>query len=252
MTVSLDSGQTLALRVDGKALAESAHRAMTCNTCHSDKGAYPHAPVELTSRLAYRARAVQLCSRCHATVAGAYAASAHADSLLSGKSEGATCYDCHSENGSAHSVRSVAGPQALVLPRTVLDTCGRCHPDELDSYLETSHAKVVRFGNPMGAATCVTCHDSHEVKRVEDPEAGLTRDKLVAVCATCHSGANDNFAAGWVGHRGASLTRFPAVYFTERFFVFLTAVVVGLGIVHVELDFYRWLAERSRNGKGRR
>jgi len=255
IAVRLGDGNLLSLYVAGSVYAtelrQSVHGDISCSTCHPDKGAYPHAGIDMSSRAAYRARAVKECARCHATVWEDYSQSAHGQALLTGKSESSACYDCHSDNSSGHAIRPVTGPQALVAPSAIFRQCGRCHSHELDTYLETSHAKVVRFGDPLDAATCVTCHGAHDQKRVDDPLANLTKPALlVTVCQKCHEGATDNFAAAWMGHRGASATRFPIVYFTERFFVFLTAVMVGIGIIHVELDSFRWLANRLRRKRG--
>lgn len=255
IAVRLEDGNLLSLYVAGSVYAteirQSIHGDISCATCHPDKGAYPHAGIDMSSRMAYRARAVEECSRCHATVWENYSQSAHGQALLTGKSESAACYDCHSESSSGHAIRPVTGPEAVVAPSAIFRQCGRCHSHELDTYLETSHAKVVRFGDPQGAATCVTCHGAHDQKRVDDPQANLTKSALlVAVCRNCHGGATENFAAAWMGHRGASATRFPIVYFTERFFVFLTALMVGIGIIHVELDFFRWMANRLRRKRG--
>ena len=247
MAVQLGDGQTLSLHVDARELTDSVHKSIGCTSCHRDIGAYPHAPTDLGGSEYYRERAVSLCIDCHATVASAYASSVHGEPLLTRAGPGAACYDCHSDDQSGHSVHPVTGPEALVLPWTLMPNCGRCHPEELDSYLETSHSKVVRFGNPQGAAICITCHGAHDAKRVDDPEVPLTPENLVDICDDCHAGATKSFAAGWVGHRGASATRFPGVYFTERLFVFLTVIVVGLGIVHVELDLFRWLSNRLRH-----
>jgi hypothetical protein len=250
----LEDGNLLSLYVEGSVYAtelrQSVHGDISCSTCHPDKGAYPHAGIDISGLGAYRARAVKECSRCHATVWEDYSQSAHGQALLTGETAAAACYDCHSENSSGHAIRPVTGPQALVAPSAIFSQCGRCHSHELDTYLETSHAKVVRFGDPLDAATCVTCHGAHNQKRVDDPQANLTKSALLAtVCQKCHEGATANFASAWMGHRGASATRFPIVYFTERFFVLLTALMVGIGIIHVELDFYRWLANRLRRKK---
>ena len=255
IAVRLEDGNLLSLYVAGSVYAtelrQSVHGDISCSTCHPDKGAYPHAGIDMASLSAYRARAVKECSRCHATVWEDYSQSAHGQALLTGKSESSACFDCHSEESSGHTIRPVTGPQALVAPSAIFRQCGRCHSRELDTYLETSHAKVVRFGDPQGAATCVTCHGAHDQKPVDDPQANLTKSALlVTVCQKCHEGATKNFAAAWMGHRGASATRFPVVYFTERFFVFLTALMVGIGIIHVELDFFRWLAKRLKRKRG--
>jgi hypothetical protein len=247
MAVQLEGGQSLSLYVDATAIRDSVHKGIGCTSCHDEKGAYPHPSLGFRSFAAYRAELATLCGKCHATVFSIYAESVHGQKVLAETGRGAACSDCHSNERSGHSIWPVLGRTAPIYPARQMDTCGRCHPEERETYLETSHSKVVRYGDPQGAATCTSCHGYHDAHRVHGPTDELTSKVLAEeVCSNCHDGAHASFAAGWMGHRGATATRFPLVYFTERFFVFLTAVVAGVGIVHVELEIFRWLIDRRR------
>lgn len=185
-----------------------------------------------------------MCIRCHLAAAGDYAESVHGEPVLSATGDGATCTDCHSPKFSGHSVTKVDDPKTALAPDSVHESCGRCHEEEMDSYRQTSHYKVARYGDPQRPATCTTCHGEHLVTAVDDPEEPLTAGNLVAVCGRCHGGADEAFASGWLGHT-TTPSRAAGFYYAERFIVFSLTAGVGFGLLHMMLDLLRALAGGS-------
>lgn len=244
-------GRRLSLYVNARGLRDSAHGLLTCLTCHDNHQVCPPAPGERLDFAAYQAEAAEICVRCHLAAAGDYAGSVHGQPILSGSGEGATCYDCHSLERSGHTVARLSDPRLRLAPQSVDESCGRCHEQELNTYRQTSHSKVARFGDPRRPATCTTCHGDHAVKAVDDPKEPLTAASLVTVCERCHRGADEAFAGGWLGHEAPS-ARSAAVYYAERSVVLLMAASLGFGLVHMALDFLRRLADRRRGGAGSR
>ena len=124
------------------------------------------------------------------------------------------------------------------------EKCRLCHEEAGKTYDSSVHGVTALLGVPR-AATCTDCHTAHYVKR---PPNWPSAERAVR-CSQCHQGADANFASGWLGHREPSFKWFPLVFYTERFLIFLTASVLGFGIVHVELEVFRWFLDRRRGGR---
>jgi hypothetical protein len=237
------------LYVDARGLRDSAHDLVTCLTCHTDREVCPpdrEGPLEFS---AYWAEATEMCIRCHLAGAGDYADSAHGRSILSGEGDGATCVDCHSLEPSGHTTGWVSDPRLQLAPKSVEESCGRCHEQALRSYRQTSHSKLTRFSDAESWATCTTCHGDHAVMAVDEPGEPLNAASLVTVCRECHENADGAFAAGWLGHE--TLRSQPdLLHYGGRGIVLVMALSLGFGLVHIALDLARPLANRSRRGGG--
>ncbi len=228
--------------VHGQAIASGNNNAAVCADCHT-----AHAIGKATP-LTYKA---DTCSKCHPKVVESYNDSVHGKLVASGKKDAATCIDCHTgTDSSAHKLQAVNAPDSVTSGKNVAETCGKCHTKVAENYASTFHGKAMRLGTSGAAPTCVDCHGAYGIQRVHGPESPLTEDKIGQTCAKCHSGANQNFAGGWMGHEEPSPSWFPAVFITERFLFFLTTSVVAFGIVHVELDLLRWLVSGRKKKRG--
>ncbi|HEX8960564.1 MAG TPA: cytochrome c3 family protein [Geobacteraceae bacterium] len=92
---------------------------------------------------------------------------------------GISCHDCHggdpkdSANAMSPERGFLGAPKELEIP----SFCGRCHVGIKEHYLQSAHGKALGHGGP----TCVTCHGSHEIKRVT---LDLINEKS---CSRCHS-----------------------------------------------------------------
>lgn len=243
-------GRTLSLHVDAAALRDSAHGLVTCLTCHEDHEARPPDRVAPPEYAAYWAEATQMCLRCHLASAGGYAGSAHGRPVLSGAGEGATCVDCHAPEPSAHATGWAGDERLRLAPATVEVSCGRCHEEALRSYRDSSHTALTRLSEPDSLATCTTCHGDHAVTAVNDPERPLSAATLVPVCGSCHDGADEAFARGWLGHDTSS-ARSDVLHYLGRGIVLVMALGLSFGLAHMALDVVRPLADRSRRGGGR-
>lgn len=228
------SVETWASNVHGKAYAAGRTDAAVCSDCHQ-----PHA-----SQPVVQAGQSIACASCHQAVVESYEESKHGQLAASGRTDAATCLSCHSPQGRAHDLRPSRQVEAATARQNIADTCGRCHPHSEETYNHTFHGRAMRLGVRGEAPTCIDCHGSFGVGRVHAPEMPLDNAKIAMVCAKCHEGADESFAAGWMGHEEPSPSWFPLVFFTERFLFFLTTAVVGFGVVHVELDLLRWLVNQ--------
>lgn len=234
----LADGSTLSLHVDARALRDSAHDMMGCLTCHVDRETCPDQPIPASGLAGYRARAVELCLRCHLAAAGDYSVSVHGMPVLSSTGDGATCNDCHSTDGSGHSTNRVADLRGARTAGSVAESCGRCHGDALATYRRTAHGELAQVAGKRRAAICADCHGIHSVKRVDDPVGGVTPANLAGVCGECHRDADEQFAARWLGHE-ASATPSGLADYVHWGVVSLMAVGVCFGLTHTTLDFLR-------------
>jgi len=103
-----------------------------------------------------------------------YQKSVHYDALTKGNDLSApTCNDCHGNHG--------ATPPGV---GAVANVCGTCHAVFATKFQTSVHAQIFDKG-------CVECHGNHAVVKPSDEMLGSGEH---AVCATCHSGADDQGA----------------------------------------------------------
>lgn len=253
---------------------QGADGTYQCSTCHgpgADPSAAPAGVAVPLPPADHAAYAPGSCVTCHATVvasdpkAASYAqcATCHAqldratklangDTLLTTIDVGRftasvhgtfSCTECHPSQATIpHEALTAAGRRAFT--QEMATVCQSCHKDATASYAESFHGMAARLGVAR-AASCTDCHTAHAVTA----PAQWTLEDRAARCATCHTGATAQFASGWMGHKEPSLGWFPMVFFAEKGFVALTALTLGVGIVHVELDVLRWSWNKIRRTK---
>jgi len=235
-----------------------AHRQIACVTCHQGDPHQAMTPVTKES-------IADACGRCHIAERQEHIQSVHGQSLASGGKDAATCIDCHSTQNTPHSIARVLSPDSPAYRGSIASTCAKCHaktevmqqygvPTEVyKTYMATFHGKANVLSpyeiTQHPKATCVNCHGYHDIKPDSDPTSPVAPANLAKTCAGCHPGAGEQFAAGWLGHKEATPEQFPAVYFAERFFFFLTSSVLTFGFIFmVALELGSWILRR-RSGQ---
>ena len=154
-----------------------------CQDCHGSH------EVTRASRLG-----VTPCRSCHADTVESYLGSVHGRARTNGVLEAAQCRDCH---GALHELPPQADPVSPVNRVRMAETCGRCHADRalvekrgipipkaFQLYQESVHGRAVRAGKP--GATCNDCHESHDLRRANDPKSSVYRENIPRTCAKCH------------------------------------------------------------------
>ena len=247
LSAGFSNGQTLPLSVDARVLRDSGHDLVTCVTCHDRLGTHPDENSPTYDFDIYQAQAIEMCTQCHQAAATGYADSVHYEPTRE-DAEQTTCIDCHSPDGSGHSVASTSDHQSILGPAEVAGACGGCHEAALSTYEETSHGKVARFGDAATTATCVSCHGDHAVKAVDDLAEPLAVAELTSECAKCHEGAEESFFRAWPGHTEGAPPGSTADL-AGRLGVFIAGAVVAAGLVHVSLDYVRRLSNRTHRLK---
>lgn len=151
----------------------SIHGSRACVSCHSDirEAPHPQKPSKVN------------CSNCHMREVEAYDASYHGEAVKSGI-QAANCPDCH---GQPHAILSARDVKSGVYRFNIPKTCGECHGDILDTYLNSVHGKAMTSGN-WDAPVCTDCHGEHTIKSHDDPESSVYSTMITKkTCGQCHA-----------------------------------------------------------------
>jgi len=164
--------------------ARARGQRVTCQSCHGSHAIQPAAKL-----------GAQPCQGCHSPVTQAYVGSVHAQALSRGVRDASLCFDCH---GEAHRLRSHLDPESPTFRARAAQTCGRCHadralverrhipiPQAYQLYQQSVHGRAVAAGR--AAATCNDCHESHDLRRANDPKSSIYRENIPHTCGKCHA-----------------------------------------------------------------
>jgi hypothetical protein len=200
----VDQAVEYATSVHGKRLAAGDKNVATCASCH---GAHGIRLVSDAKSPVFPTNVAATCARCHADerhmagykLAGGsplptnqlaeYQKSVHYTALTKGNDLSApTCNDCHGNHGAA--------PPGV---GSVVNVCGTCHAVFAAKFQSSVHSQIFD-------KACVECHSNHAVLKPSDEMLGSGPH---AICATCHSGADDKGAAA-ADHMRRSIDRLKA------------------------------------------
>ena len=120
--------------------------------------------------------------------------------------KGILCQDCHGGDPTSLDPKRamdrakgfVGKPKRQAIPAL----CGRCHSDaaymktfnptlrvdQVQEYLTSVHGKRLKAGDPK-VATCINCHDVHQIRAIKDQQAWTYPVKVVDTCGRCHGDA---------------------------------------------------------------
>lgn len=97
------------------------------------------------------------------------------------------CVDCHADLATAE----LPHPEKLAKV-----DCASCHADQVALYKQSAHA-AARAGGSDVAATCTSCHGTHDIRGGRDPQSRTYHLNIAATCAACH-GNQDIIAKGHI------------------------------------------------------
>lgn len=171
------------LFIDKARYEESSHGRFSCNRCHLDVSAYPHARVSRVN-----------CGICHLLgTEGAprgkaieYKLSIHGMALKTGKSGAPDCQTCHGSHYALESKDERSDTNRLKIPAQ----CSRCHAKEYEAYQKSIHGKEFIGKKNIGAATCFDCHIEHRTPGVREEAWKLS---LIRECGNCHKAELDTY-----------------------------------------------------------
>lgn len=232
------------------ALAAGHTYAAICTDCH---GAHdvsnPHQP---------RPKISWTCGKCHSVIFNDYRESVHGAALLQESNPDVpTCIDCHG-------VHNIENPETAAFRIRSPEICGHCHADRelmarygistdvFATYVADFHGTTITLferqapDQASNKAVCFDCHGIHNIKRVEDPEATVVKENLLATCQQCHPDADVNFPASWTSHYQPNPRQYALVYYVKLFYRLLIPGVIGFCVAFILLDMARRLYDRVR------
>ena len=142
----------------------------------------------------------RICAKCHKDEYSELSKSVHGKSSTGKGTIIGNCLTCH---GSIHSISSVKSPSSEVRGKNIVSICGGCHSnasyiktynpnlsvDQLEKYKTSVHGQRI-FAGDYKAATCVSCHGNHNIKKSKDPQSKVYVSNLPNTCNGCHGDAN--------------------------------------------------------------
>ena len=243
------------------ALAGGDANAAICTDCHN-----PHTQTRITNKdtgeilLGAHLVIPQTCARCHSAIYDTYKASVHGAALTElGNQYVPTCIDCHG-------VHNIQDPTTAQFRNDTPLLCAKCHTNEVimkqygistnvvDTYVADFHGTTVTLFEktdpdlPTNKPVCTDCHGIHDIKAVDDPQAGIhLKENLLVKCQRCHPDATVNFPDSWMSHYDASPENFPLVYYVNLFYKILIPGVLGGMVLYVLTDIYRRFIARKKD-----
>lgn len=192
--------------VDANALAVSAHGKLKCTECHTDAGQSDGASDRAGPGKAPHARNLARvdCGGCHDKQAAAFRQSVHGPTAKGGAAN-AECTDCHG----SHAMLGPKNPASSVHPSRLAETCGSCHAKgkpaagrpnakqlSFEAYTQSIHYRALTKGGLLVAATCVSCHGSHDMRSAGDEASRVNRWNIPNTCSECHRGIFTEYTEG--------------------------------------------------------
>lgn len=217
---------------------------ITCAKCHSDIHT-------ITSAKNDKVAIAQKCSECHSKQKN-YFESQHHKAILEGKTDSATCTDCHGLHAIARIDNEAKGRDFHT------KACLKCHADQElmkknkvtmiagVTYFNSFHGKNVRLGYPEKVAGCADCHTAHGVMKADNPKSSIHKNNIVETCKQCHAHAGPSFAQYIPHAEDHDSKKFPALYWTR---IAMTGLLIGTFLffwMHSILWAFRSFAEKHQ------
>lgn len=185
--LALPSGDTVDLHVDPQDIIDSVHgeqiiegmqyTTLRCTDCHQEQGLrdFPHQAIDATTRREFTVGMQEVCQACHLDIYARNADGVHAQHIVDGNLDAATCADCH-------------GNHAIHDPRTprerISQTCGNCHSEINAQYESSVHGAALLGENNPDVPVCTDCHGVHDIP---DPRTAAFRLSSPQMCGQCHA-----------------------------------------------------------------
>jgi len=99
------------------------------------------------------------------------------------------CVDCHADLATT---TEFPHPEKLAPV-----ACATCHQEQVDKYATSVHGQLRASGQNGKAATCVSCHGTHNIRPSKDPESQTYALNLPKTCGQCHG--NNSVIRGEMG-----------------------------------------------------
>lgn len=183
-------GRKVSLYVSEEELKKSVHGKLSCSDCHTGIRDDAHSAGGMKVD-----RSID-CGRCHSKVNREYQQSLHGKAIMKGTERAAQCYDCHGK----HAILGKKDRESMVHPSNIEKTCDRCHSDiefvkqhALGGGPSPGELFKGSVHGQTGEVTCVSCHGSHDMRSLIDPQSSIFRSNIPETCGNCHPEITSQF-----------------------------------------------------------
>ncbi|MCK5519518.1 MAG: hypothetical protein KAI81_00270, partial [Candidatus Marinimicrobia bacterium] len=139
----------------------------TCQDCHGKH------------KVSWEGKPKRVCGVCHQDVLKEFQNSIHW--VEDAEEQDITCVSCHEPHFKHEKSRYT--PQGWKLK--LVESCNRCHEDQVQNYHESRHFYEVNNGN-LNAPVCSDCHARHNILSPRNPESIVSVANLDQTCTRCH------------------------------------------------------------------
>ncbi len=189
-----DEAKDLRQSIHGQAAAAGDPDAPTCLSCHGDVHQIQPSS-DPASRVA-RKNLPDTCASCHsnqqflarhkipfAHPVELYRQSVHGRAEANGDGAAASCSDCHG----SHGILPSQDPRSKVNHWNIPATCGQCHKEISQTYLESVHGQAM-LARVSAAPVCSDCHGEHLILGPKEQGSLVSASRVsVTTCGRCHS-----------------------------------------------------------------
>lgn len=170
-----------------KMIMKGIERAANCYDCH---GKHSILSSKDLKSMTHPSNIDKTCNRCHSDVEfvkqHALGAAIPMDEFrksVHGKAGEVTCTSCHG----SHNLRSLIDPKSTIFRSNIPHTCGTCHPEITEQFVESVHGVLAARGR-TDSPTCTTCHGIHGIKAKVDPDSPVNERRIaLTTCPQCHA-----------------------------------------------------------------
>jgi len=198
-------GRKVSLFVSEGEYRRSVHGSLSCSDCHTRIRDDSHAAGDGKGV----GRRVD-CGGCHGEAEKEYKKGLHSKVMAKGAERAAYCQDCHGK----HEIRPSKDPKSRTHLGSIAKTCSRCHSDKdfvKQHALGMGPSPGELFQGSVhemtGEVSCTSCHGSHDVRSLIDPQSSIFRSNIPQTCGTCHGEITKQFREsihGMLAARGRS------------------------------------------------
>jgi len=160
----------------------------TCTDCHSG-----HRMTQPTAESVE----IVVCGNCHQKEVNQQEKSVHARAALRGDPLAPSCITCHGR----HDILPAVDQNSITSKLNVPVLCGRCHHEGtkvslerdipqkniLENYSLSIHGQGLYKMGLRVTAVCTSCHQSHLILSVNNPESSINPKNVAKTCTVCHS-----------------------------------------------------------------
>jgi hypothetical protein len=170
-----------------KMIMKGMERAANCYDCHGKHNILPSKDSKSMTNLS---NIEKTCNRCHSDLEfvkqhalGTAIPKEEFKRSVHGMTGEMTCTNCHG----SHNLRSLIDPKSTIFRSNIPQTCGACHPDITNEFIESIHGELAARGR-MDSPTCTNCHGFHGIKAKVDPDSPVNERRIaLTTCPQCHA-----------------------------------------------------------------